>query len=164
MAASVQKIRDRQLASPGSSETLQDLVVNEQKEKKVNASGGLLWLNRSVLKAQATPNEPMRLTPFPYSGLDFTAQALRLNLQNPSQELSDSFRGAYGNTLKPHHNFLIKPVFSAAMSATPYRKDFYAKLGDDQKKVEAELDAWLKALEKVVGILNDYNRKMNVKG
>jgi hypothetical protein len=42
------------------------------------------------------------------------------------------------------------------MSATPYRKDFYAKMGDDQQRVEKELKEWLGALEKVVGILKEF--------
>ena len=97
------------------------------------------------------------LTQYPLcSGLDFTAQALRANLSNPSEELSNSFRGAYGNTLKPHHSFVIKPIFSAAMSATPYRKDFYKKLGDDETKVNEKLGEWLNALEKVVGVLKEF--------
>lgn len=89
-------------------------------------------------------------------GLDFTAQALRQNLTNPSEELSKSFRDAYGNTLKQYHTFLIKPIFSAAMSATPYRADFYKKLGDDQPRVSKELDEWLVGLEKNVKILNAF--------
>lgn len=96
-------------------------------------------------------------------GLDFTAQALRANLSNPKSELSESFRAAYGNTLKPHHSFLIKPIFSAAMSATPYRADFYAKLGDDQERVNKELDAWLSALEKVVSILKEFQGRKEAK-
>ncbi|KAF2744374.1 glycolipid transfer protein [Sporormia fimetaria CBS 119925] len=135
MTGNIKKIRDRQLAAPTLSETLQDLVINELKEKKHVATEGLLWLSR---------------------GLDFTAQALRANLANPSQELADSFRASYGNTLKKHHSFIIKPIFSAAMSATPYRKDFYKKLGDDQQKIDAKLGEWLGALEKVVGILNTF--------
>ena len=90
------------------------------------------------------------------SGLDFTSQALRKNLQNPSDELSTSFRDAYGNTLKQYHSFIVKPIFSAAMSATPYRKDFYAKLGDDQPRVSKELDLWLQGLENRVTILKEF--------
>jgi hypothetical protein len=89
------------------------------------------------------------------SGLDFTAQALRLNLNNPSEELATSFRTAYSGTLKPHHSFIVKPIFSAAMSATPYRKDFYEKLGG-QAAVEAPFKEWLDALEKQVAILKDF--------
>lgn len=90
------------------------------------------------------------------SGLDFTAQALRQNITNPSEELSNSFRGAYANTLKPHHSFVVKPLFSAAMSATPYRADFYKKLGDDEEKVKAELEKWLAALERILNILKPF--------
>lgn len=84
-------------------------------------------------------------------------------MTNPAKELSDSFRDAYGNTLKPHHSFVIKPIFSAAMSATPYRKDFYAKLGSDDAKVAAELEKWLTALEKCVSILRDFTTSKEAK-
>jgi hypothetical protein len=97
------------------------------------------------------------------SGLDFTAQALRHNISNPSLELADSFRNAYGNTLKPHHSFVVKPLFSAAMSATPYRKDFYKKLGDDDSKVQAELEKWLAALEKVLAVMNEFLSRKEAK-
>ncbi|QIX00795.1 hypothetical protein AMS68_006312 [Peltaster fructicola] len=89
-------------------------------------------------------------------GLDFTAQALRRNIDAPSEELSSSFREAYGTTLKPHHSFLVKPIFSAAMGATPYRKDFYAKLGDDQTVVNKELNTWVAALEERLAILKQF--------
>ena len=51
---------------------------------------------------------------------------------------------------------MIKPIFSAAMSATPYRKDFYAKLGDDPERVQKELKEWLAALDERVRILNEF--------
>ena len=91
-----------------------------------------------------------------HSGLDFTAQALRINLTNSNEELSTSFRAAYGNTLKQYHGLLIKPIFSAAMSACPYRAAFYAKLGDDQGRVKTELGNWLTALEEQVKILQNF--------
>lgn len=93
------------------------------------------------------------------SGLDFTAQALRHNLNNPARELADSFREAYGGTLKPHHSFVVKPLFSAAMSATPYRKTFYAKLGDDETKVVSAMEKEVAALEKVVTILKTFQER-----
>lgn len=97
------------------------------------------------------------------SALDFTSQGIRSNLQNPSHELSASFRTAYGNTLKPHHSFMVKPIFSAAMSATPYRKDFYAKLGDDSEKVDEAAGKWLEALEKQVSILKQFQARKEAK-
>ena len=42
------------------------------------------------------------------------------------------------------------------MSATPYRKDFYAKLGDDPQRVQKELRAWLDALKERVKILQEF--------
>ncbi|KAG2419634.1 hypothetical protein HFD88_004430 [Aspergillus terreus] len=138
LTGNIKKVRDRQLAAPGESETLQALVVNELKTKKHVATEGLVWLVR---------------------GLDFTAQSLRHNIDNSSSELSESFRSAYGNTLKPHHSFVIKPIFSAAMSATPYRKDFYAKLGSDPEKVSAALAREVEALEKRVNILKGFQSR-----
>jgi hypothetical protein len=135
MLGNVKKIRDRQLAAPAESENIQDLCRNEIKSKKHTATEGLLWLIR---------------------GLEFTCIALSQNIAKSSEELADSFRNAYGSTLKPHHSFLVKPIFSAAMSACPYRKDFYAKLGSDQEKVTTELRTYLASLEKIVGILKGF--------
>ena len=97
------------------------------------------------------------------SGLDFTAQGLRHNVTSPSEELSTSFRTAYASTLKPHHSFLVKPVFSAAMSATPYRTDFYNKLAADQERGQQELRVWLDALEKQVAILKQFQERKEAK-
>ncbi len=96
-------------------------------------------------------------------GLDFTAQALRQNVASNTEELSVSFRNSYGTTLKQHHSFMVKPIFSAAMSATPYRKDFYAKLGDDIDKVQHELRLWLSSLETQVGILKGFQSRKEAK-
>ena len=57
----------------------------------------------------------------------------------------------------------MKPIFSAAMSATPYRKDFYTKLGSDEAKVQAQLEEWLKALEKNVEILREFTTSKEAK-
>lgn len=107
---------------------------------------------------------PPQLTPTPSpSGLDFTAQALRHNATHPTDELSTSFRTAYSSTLKPHHSFLIKPIFSAAMSATPYRKDFYAKIGVESGEGKEALGRWLEALEGQVGVLKGFMGRGEVK-
>lgn len=152
----LQKVRDRQLAAPAESENIQDLCSNELKTKKHTATEGLLWLVRSVFLT--TPRFPLAAVPLTSlpSGLEFTCNGLSCNIAKPSEELADSFRSAYGNTLKPHHSFLVKPVFSAAMSACPYRKDFYAKLGADREKVEADLRVYLAALDKIVKILKNF--------
>ncbi|EFQ97642.1 hypothetical protein MGYG_00680 [Nannizzia gypsea CBS 118893] len=142
LLGNIKKIRDRQLAAPAESETLQALVLNELKAKQHKATEGLVWLIR---------------------GLDFTAQAFSKNLASDSEELSSSFRDAYTNTLKPHHSFVVKPIFSAAMSATPYRKDFYAKLGSDEQKIHAAMKKEISALEKRVQILNEFLARKEAK-
>ncbi|KAK4100941.1 glycolipid transfer protein [Parathielavia hyrcaniae] len=135
MLGNIEKIRKRLLAAPLESQNLQDLVRNELKTKSHTATEGLLWLVR---------------------GLEFTCLALSQNLANHQHELSDSFRSAYGVTLKPHHSFMIKPIFSAAMSACPYRKDFYSKLGSDEAQVKEEMREYLAALDKIVAILKAF--------
>ncbi|ORY59661.1 glycolipid transfer protein domain-containing protein [Pseudomassariella vexata] len=132
MLGNVKKIRDRLLEAPADSATLQDLVKNDSKGNAVEA---LAWLNR---------------------GLDFTCKALSKNVANANEELSDSFREAYGQTLKPYHGMLVKPVFSLAMSACPYRKVFYEKLGDDTDKVQNELRPYLASLEKIVSLVKGF--------
>lgn len=49
------------------------------------------------------------------------------------------------------------------MSATPYRKDFYPKLGDDQAKVREGIDKWLTALEEQVKILKEFQATKEAK-
>lgn len=113
-------------------------MTNELKAKEHTATEGILWLNR---------------------GFDFTAQALRHNLAHPDKELVDSFQIAYANTLEKHHNGVAKAAFGFAMKGVPYKKKFYAKLGDDQGKVNATLEPWLNNLEKSVKVLNEFLAK-----
>ena len=89
-------------------------------------------------------------------GLQFTAQALRETVEHPELELTKTFTDAYSKTLTKHHGMLVRPIFKLAMKACPYRKDFFAKLGADQTKVNAQLKSWLEALEKIVTILLEF--------
>ncbi|KAJ3225058.1 hypothetical protein HK099_007433 [Clydaea vesicula] len=134
MTGNISKIRTKFLENPANS-TLQAIVLSEQDQKKKIATEGLLWLKR---------------------GLEFTSQALRRNVDSPDEELTVSFGEAYKVTLSKFHSFIIKPVFAMAMKACPYRKDFYAKLGDNQDKVKQDLNTWLTAFEKIVKILSDF--------
>lgn len=145
MMGNVTKIRERHRAAPEGSVTIQQLVKTELASNSHKATEGLVWLVR---------------------GLDFTAQALRADLttnasvsateQKPAKELADGFRASYKNTLAPHHGFLVKPIFSAAMSATPYRRDFYLRLGGEGTHPETTrqaLEKWVAALEQRVAVL-----------
>ncbi|KAI5850648.1 glycolipid transfer protein domain-containing protein [Tricharina praecox] len=129
MTGNIKKIRDAQLAHPATSGTLQEIADSDP-----TAAEGLLWLNR---------------------GLEFTSLALRKNVDS-NEELTASFTSSYNDSLKKHHNMIVRGIFSVAMKACPYRADFYKKLGDDQAAVETKMKEWLAALEKIVGILNVY--------
>ena len=148
MHGNITKIRTRYNAAPAASPTLQSLCKSELASKSHTAMEGLLWLVR---------------------GLDFTAQALRADLTDnagvstaaakPSAELADGFRKAYKNTLAPHHGWLVKPIFNAAMSATPYRKDLYTRMagpGVDGEATRQALEKWVSALEERVTILKTF--------
>ncbi|KAF5101895.1 hypothetical protein D0Z03_000514 [Geotrichum reessii] len=135
MTGNIKKIRDQQLKSPATSETLQDIVLAEKDQKKRDATQGLLWLTR---------------------GLSFTAKALRKSITNPNEELTVSFTDSYNETLTKYHNMIVRGIFKVAMKACPYRNDFYNKLGDDQSVVLAQLEAWLAALEKIVAIIEAF--------
>jgi hypothetical protein len=141
-----QKVRDRFLSTPTTSLTLQSLVRSElsptTKPPTHTATEGLLWLVR---------------------GLDFTAQSLRADISSGgTQELAASFRAGYKTTLAPHHSFMVQPIFSAAMSATPYRKDFAKKVAGGsedvkvQERAEAQMREWVGALEERVKILREF--------
>ncbi|KAK7207904.1 glycolipid transfer protein domain-containing protein [Myxozyma melibiosi] len=134
MTGNIKKIRDRQTAQPAVSVSLQDIVLSEKVEKNKTATQGLLWLTR---------------------GLQFTAVALRKNIDS-DEELTESFTSAYNETLIKFHSIVVRPIFKLAMKATPYRKDFYAKLGSDFAVVKEQLLIWLAALENIVKIIQDF--------
>ncbi|TKY90905.1 hypothetical protein EX895_000903 [Sporisorium graminicola] len=138
MNGNIAKVNTRLNATgAGMSGTLEKLVQNEGPggTSKRPATEGLMWLLR---------------------GLDFTAQAMRNSVNNKNEELATSFTNAYGTSLRPHHGMLVRPVFALAMKACPYRKDFYAKLGEPQSKVDEELEKWLAALEKIVAHMKSF--------
>ncbi|KAJ3084371.1 glycolipid transfer protein [Rhizoclosmatium globosum] len=128
----VTKVQTKAAENPAVFTTLESFVKAELAEKKRPASEGLLWLKRA---------------------LELIAIALRRSFNNPSEELSVSFGEAYKVALGPFHSFLIRPVFSMAMGACPYRADFYKTLGDADPNFKASLESWLKGLEKVVATL-----------
>jgi len=132
------KVRNRYNAAPNDSKTLELLVKNEQGEKKKVATEGLMWLLR---------------------GLGFTCLALKNSHSDKSEELQTSFQKSYEQTLKKYHSFVIRPLFSVAMKACPYRADFYAKLGSPPDKVQAELGKWVTALDSIVKRLDEFYEK-----
>ncbi|KAL2429555.1 hypothetical protein ABEF95_006859 [Exophiala dermatitidis] len=165
MLFNVNRVRERQkqqtTTSPSpTTATLQQLIKdelslpeNETPPLAQNATEGLTWLVR---------------------GLDFMAHAFRADLttnkdvavgdKHPRKELGDLFRESYKVTLAPYHGVLIRPIFRAAMSAAPRRRDFYIRLsgqGVDPETARQELERWVDALEKNVGILQKFLASVN---
>lgn len=133
MNGNITKIKKRLEEDPTHAKTLQGLVLEEVKEGgKKKGTQALLWLSR---------------------GLQFTEAAMRETLDNPTKEMSVTFTDAYKKTLIKYHSMFVRPIFKLAMKACPYRKDFFAKLGDDQTKVLEQLKEWLDALAKIVNII-----------
>lgn len=135
-----------------------DPISGSQRDQGKEAHGSR---RPTVARPVLFPSNPVptlrtKLTLALYSGLDFTAQGLRNNQSNSTEELATSFRTSYGNTLKPHHGMMVRPIFSAAMSACPTRANFYEKLGGGNEKTMADMKTWLAALEKQVGILKAF--------
>ena len=112
-------------------ERLDQLIQKGELEKGGTCTCALLWLNR---------------------GLNFTNTALSLAIQNPQKELSECFSMAYTQTLSKYHSFLIKPIFSLAMKAVPYRKDFYANLsgGKTEQDIMEKQKVWVDSLSIIV--------------
>ena len=51
-------------------------------------------------------------------GLSFTGKALESTQANKTQELSAAFTSSYGETLRPHHGILVRPVFAVSYIAS----------------------------------------------
>jgi len=135
ISGNITKVRTYYTAHPTEAKTLESLVVSEKKEKKRTATEGLMWLLR---------------------GLHFTLVGLQRSHADKNEELSVSFTKSYEETLKQYHSFVVRPVFSLAMKACPYRKDFYEKLGSPQEKVDEELKKWLDALDVIIARMQNF--------
>ncbi|KAJ3534140.1 hypothetical protein NMY22_g7045 [Coprinellus aureogranulatus] len=142
----IAKVRTRYETNKEANRTLELLVENEKGEKKRVATEGLMWLLR---------------------GLSFTCKGLQHAQADPSTELAPAFTKGYEQTLKAFHNFIVKGVFSVAMKACPYRKDFYTKLAADPAggapvpadKLNEELNKWLSALDAIVTRMQAFYEK-----
>ncbi|WWD06031.1 hypothetical protein V865_004116 [Kwoniella europaea PYCC6329] len=133
LTGNIAKVRAYLAHNPESGKTLESLLAAEKasipKAKDRVATDALMWLLR---------------------GLKFTSLGLKINLDNPNEELSESFTKGYEGSLKKYHGMMVRPVFYLAMKACPYRATFYPKLGEPQSEVLPKLQAWLKALQDIV--------------
>jgi len=150
LTGNIEKVRKRYEAAREKSATLELLVQNEKADKQDTATDGLMWLLR---------------------GFAFTCKALQIAQADKTLELKSAFQKSYADTLGKHHTFLMKPAFTLALNACPYRADFYGELAKDPNGVSAlsqdvlgeELDKWLAALAAIVKRLQAFYIGLGIK-
>eukprot|EP00002_Diphylleia_rotans_P025980 TRINITY_DN5157_c0_g1_i1.p1 TRINITY_DN5157_c0_g1~~TRINITY_DN5157_c0_g1_i1.p1 ORF type:complete len:204 (-),score=59.83 TRINITY_DN5157_c0_g1_i1:103-714(-) len=135
MNGNIDKLKKHQAKNPTQFTTVQELIKNEIAAKSTKESGSatdaLLWLKRA---------------------LEFIAKLLQEVLAKPD-ELTTLASNAYYATLANYHGWVVRGVFTMALSAVPYRKDFLEKLGKGNTEavtlqdMKAFLDAFLPTIE-----------------
>ncbi|KAG5440183.1 hypothetical protein PCANB_001752 [Pneumocystis canis] len=131
----IKKIRDYMQKYPLECETLESLIKAEAMQKKTTTTEGLLWLIRSF---------------------EFTSNALHRSMENETEELSISFSKAYDMTLKKHHSFFIRSIFTMAMKKCPNRNNFYSKICPDSERLRTFINEWLSGLDKIIIYLQNF--------
>jgi len=140
-AETVKKLAE---AKPGS--TLGALINGECDGKEVKAlkaiagdgktaSCALLWLARA---------------------LNFILKMLDELMKDKTKKMSDCVLAGYEVSLKPHHGFIIKKTFGAAVMAAPTRETFIAKLGPSEEEVFSKLGGKSDALKTLVTAMSDF--------
>lgn len=128
----IKKLREKFAQDPEKFKTLQDIVeseiATETTTAKNSATDALLWLKRA---------------------LQFIVVFLEEVLTG-EQDLVKCAKKAYEASLKRYHGWMVQGVFSLAMKAVPYRKDFMEKLG--RGKVDEE--TVLKEMKDCVDLLS----------
>uniref|UniRef100_A0A914X4J5 Pleckstrin homology domain-containing family A member 8 n=1 Tax=Plectus sambesii TaxID=2011161 RepID=A0A914X4J5_9BILA len=110
--------------------TLQAMVQNEidkkTTEKANSATDALLWLKR---------------------GISFLREFIQC-FENGEENLTECANKAYGLTLKRHHGWVVRGIFSIASNAMPGRDDFLTALCFEENKSDVDLSELLKQLRR----------------
>ncbi|XP_022802378.1 pleckstrin homology domain-containing family A member 8-like isoform X2 [Stylophora pistillata] len=140
----IKKLREKFAKDPEKFKTLQDIVESEIVENstkvKNSATDALLWLKRA---------------------LQFIIVFLREVLTD-EEDLVKCAKKAYENSLKRYHGWMVQGVFSLAMKAVPYRKDFIDKLGRrkvDEETVLKEMKECVDLLEANIEVVEQFYQK-----
>ncbi|EDO41182.1 predicted protein [Nematostella vectensis] len=142
----ITKLRKIYETDPARFKTLQDVVEKEIENKTTKAKNSgtdaLLWLRRA---------------------LHFIIAFLKEVLVGNS-ELAPCATKAYEKTLKKYHGFLVRGVFSLAMKAVPYRKDFMKALGgaeEEQYTVMEDIQNFVDVLDSNLDVLTEFYAENN---
>lgn len=82
--------------------------------------------------------------------------AIRYNLDNPAEELSESFARSWDVEYSSYFSWVVRPLFKLLVRACPPRDQFYEKLGSPRSKVEKDLSEYLTAIEGQVAVLERF--------
>ncbi|XP_046841482.1 glycolipid transfer protein-like isoform X3 [Xenia sp. Carnegie-2017] len=119
---------------------LQDMVRSEMDagttKAKNSSTDALLWLKRA---------------------LSFILVFLEEVLTG-EQDLTKCAKKAYESTLKKYHGWMVQSIFSLAMKAVPYRKDFIKKLGNglDESDVLTEMRVFVNELKSTFDVITEF--------
>ncbi|XP_066913847.1 glycolipid transfer protein-like [Clytia hemisphaerica] len=120
--------------------TLQDIVNSEIESNttkaKNSATDALLWLKRALSFIRVFLEEVM----------------------TGEEDLVKCAKKAYENSLKQFHGWMVQGIFSLAMKAVPYRKDFMKSLGPDTTEdvVLAEMKETVTTMAANIDQLNQF--------
>lgn len=136
----ITKLRKKQATNPEKFVTLQDIVNAEIEEKttkaKNSATDALLWLKRA---------------------LTFIRVFLEVVLTG-EQDLVKCAKKAYEDSLKKYHGWMVQGIFSLAMKAVPYRKDFIKALGPEstEEQILADMKGVVELIAANIDNINDF--------
>ncbi|CAI8021093.1 Pleckstrin homology domain-containing family A member 8 [Geodia barretti] len=109
----IEKLSKRYQSNPEKFSTLQSMIVHELEtnthEARNSATDALLWLKRAMEFVQ-----------------DFMAE-----VAGGEHSLDIAAGKAYTQCLRRYHNWIVRGMFSMAVRAVPYHKDFLVLLGSD---------------------------------
>ncbi|XP_068748310.1 glycolipid transfer protein-like isoform X1 [Montipora capricornis] len=143
----IKKLREKYAQDLEKFKTLQDLVESEMQAgttlEKNSATDALLWLKRA---------------------LQFIIVFLEEVLTG-EEDLVKCAKKAYEYSLKKFHGWIVQGIFSVAMKAVPYRKDFMNKLGRgkvDEQTVLKEMKDCVDLLSANISVVEEFYQKNNL--
>lgn len=105
----LQRIRVRYDVDPGKSRTLEDLVRNEKPERRKLGTESLLWLFRFVILSYFPSH--YSTDSHNHRGLKFVHDSLERNLENPQEELMESFTIVWEAEYSRYFSWIVRPLF-----------------------------------------------------
>ncbi|KAJ7353920.1 hypothetical protein OS493_031367 [Desmophyllum pertusum] len=140
----IKKLREKFAKDPEKYKTLQGIVESEIEEgttkEKNSATDALLWLKRAMQFIIVFLEEVLKGEP----------------------DLVKCAKKAYEGSLKKFHGWIVQGIFSLAMKAVPYRKDFIASLGRgkaDEETVLKEMKDFLDLLSANINTVEQFYHK-----